>query len=184
MAAPDPLVELLDEGRAEEEARARKRARALDRMAEEGAQLAGTLIDLAERRSTVALSTESGRTHHGVITAVGADHLRMRADTGSEPLVRLSAIVTVRVRPGERQPPATGERSPADDQRLLEALARAVDQRPRATLVVRGGEVLAGRLRAVGEDVVSVDLDGEDGLGCYVSGPAITEVWLDTSGDA
>lgn len=180
MPVPDPLVELLDEGRAHEQAMGRARARAFDRMAEEGAQLAGTLIDLAERRSPVALRTEGGRTHHGVITTVGADHLRLRADSGSEPLVRLSAVVAVRVRPGEGQPAATGDRAPADDQRLLEALGRLVDERQRVTLVVRGGEVLAGRLRSVGQDVVSIDLDGEGGLGCYVPGPAITEVWLDS----
>lgn len=179
MVVPDPLVELLDEGRAHEEAMARARGRTLDRMAEEGARLAGTLVDLAERRSGVALRTESGRTHLGVIVTVGADHLRLRADSGSEPLVRLSAVVAVRLRPGEHRPPATGERAPADDQRLLEVMGRMVDERPRVKLVVRGGEAFAGRLRSVGADVVSIDLDGEGGLGCYVAGSAITEVWLD-----
>ena len=178
MAGPDPLVELLDEGRASEEAAARARARAFGRQAEEGAHLAGTLVDLAERRAVVAVRTESGRTHAGVVLAVGADHVRLRADSGAEPLVALSAIVTVRLRPGEARP-ATGERAPADDQRLLEALARAVEERPRVTLAVRGGEVLAGRLRSVGTDVVSVELDGDPGAGCYVAGAAITEVWLD-----
>ncbi len=180
MADVDPLVELLDEGRAHEEAKARVRARALDRIAEEGAQLAGTLIDLGERRSPVALRTEGGRSHHGRITTVGADHLRLRSDSGSEALVRLSAVVAVRVRPGDAQPPATGDRAPADDQRLLEALDRVVDERQRVALVVRGGEVLAGRLRSVGQDVVSIDLDGEGGPACYVPGPAITEVWLES----
>ena len=178
MAGRDPLVELLDEGRACEEAAARARARAVGRQAEEGAHLAGTLVDLAERRTMVAVRTDTGRTHHGIVLAVGADHLRLRAESGGEPLVRLSSIVSVRLRAGDAGP-ARGERAPVDDQRLLEALGRVVEERPRVTLVVRGGEVLAGRLRSVGTDVVSVELDGDAGAGLYVAGAAITEAWLD-----
>ncbi|MDP9006439.1 MAG: hypothetical protein M3N15_05950 [Actinomycetota bacterium] len=179
MAPPDPFVELLDEGRAEASVAARGRERALGRMAEEGARLAGALVDLAERMSPVAVRTEAGRSHHGVLVEVGTDYCRLRADTGAESLLRLSAIASVRPHRGTRQPAATSDRSPSGDQRLLEVLGRAAGDRPRVVLVVRGGDVLAGRLRSVGIDVVTLHLDGEEGQGCYVPEGAITEAWLE-----
>lgn len=179
MAPSDPWVELLDEGRADELVAARARERALARMVHEGAQLAGTLVDLAESGSTVVVRTESGRSHHGAIIEVGSDYCKLRADSGAQPLVRLSAVVSVRPHAGERQPPATSDRAPARDHRLVEALGWVVEDRPRVMLVVRGGEVLAGQLRSVGSDVVTLRLDGEGGQGCYVAEAAITEVWLE-----
>ena len=179
MPGSDPFVELLDEGRADELVATRARERVLARIAEEGAQLAGTLVDLAERASTVVVRTESGRSHHGVLIEVGSDYCRLRADSGAAPLVHLSAVVSVRPQRGERQPPATSDRSPATDRRLVEVLGRLTEDRPRVVLVVRGGEVLAGRLRSVGRDVVTLRLDGEDGQGVYVAVAAITEAWLE-----
>ncbi len=176
----DPFVELLDEGRADEVVAARARERALARMAEEGAQLAGTLVDLAERASTVVVRTESGRSHHGVLVEVGSDYCRLRADSGAAPLLHLSAIVSVRPQRGGHQPTATSNRSPATDQRLVEVLGRLTEDRPRVMLVVRGGEVLAGWLRSVGSDVVTLGLDGESGQGVYVAAAAITEAWVES----
>lgn len=179
MTSPDPLLDLLDEGRAEERVAARARERALGRMAEEGARLAGTLVDLAERGSPVVVRTEAGRSHHGVLVEVGSDFCRLRAESGADSLLALSALASVRPGAGPRSSAATSERSPTDDVRLVEVLARAAEERPRVMLVVRGGDVLAGRLRAVGVDVVTVHLDGDEGRTCYVAAPAITEVGLD-----
>lgn len=175
----DPLVELLDEGRAGEGVAARGRERALRQVAEEEAGLAGTLVDLAERGSAVAVRTEAGRAHHGVAVAVGSDYCVVRADTGAEVHLHLSAIATVRPHPGERHVAAAGDRRAPFDLRLLEVLGRAAAERNRVTLVTRGGDVVAGRLLAVGADVVSVRLDGGATEPCYVAAAAITEAVVD-----
>lgn len=178
MPERDPLSELLDRGRAEEQVSARAKERALRRMAEEDARLAGTLVDLAERGSVVAVRTEAGRTHHGVLVAVGGDYCVLRTDAGAEPHLRLSAIATVRPRPGERHPPAAGERSSSLDLRMLEVLAGVSPHRPEVTLVVRGGEVVSGQMVAVGVDVVTVRLAGAGREPCYVAAGAITEALI------
>lgn len=175
----DPLVELLDEGRAGERAAARARERALRQVAEEEAGLAGTLVDLAERGSGVAVRTEAGRTHHGALVAVGSDYCVVRAESGAEVHLRLAAIATVRPHPGERHVAAAGDRRPASDLRLLEVLGRMAHDRMRMTLVTRGGDVVVGQLLAVGADVVSVRLDGGAAEPCYVAAGAILEAVLD-----
>lgn len=179
MRSQDRLVELLDEGRAGEGLAARARQRTLRRAAEESAGLAGTLVDLAERGSGVAVRTDSGRTHHGVVLAVGTDYCLVESDSGAEVHLRLSAIATVRPHPGERHPPATGERGPALDMALVEVLGRVAEERRRVTLVTRGGDVVAGPLRAVGRDVVSVNPDGGGREPCYVAASAITEAFVE-----
>lgn len=174
----DPLVELLDEGRAGEGAAARARERALRQVAEEEAGLAGTLVDLAERGSAVAVRTDGGRTHHGALVAVGSDYCVVRAESGAEVHLRLAAVATVRPHPGERHVAAAGDRRPSD-LRLLEVLGRVAHHRMRVTLVTRGGDVVVGRLLAVGADVVSVRLDGGAAEPCYVAAGAIIEAVLD-----
>lgn len=175
----DRLADLVDEGRAEEGSMVRARVRNLWAAAEEGAHLAGTLVDLVERGSAVALRTETGRTHHGVLVAVGVDYCVVQADNGSTVHVRLSAVATVRPHPGERHGAATGELRPDHDQLLTEVLGRVAHERRRVTLITRGGDVVAGCLRAVGADVVSVNLDGGSRQPCYVAAAAITEAVVD-----
>lgn len=176
---PDPLTDLVDEGRASEGVAARARERVLAQVAREEAGLAGTLIDLVERGSAVAVRTETGRTHHGVPLAVGADYCVLRTTGGSEPHLRLSAIATVRPHPGERHVAATGDRSPPFDLRLLEVLGRAVGDQPRVTLVTRGGEVVVGLLLAVGTDVVTVRPEAGGREPIYVAAGALTEALLE-----
>lgn len=175
----DRLVELLDEGRADEGLTVRARERSLWAAAEEGAHLAGTLVDLAERGSAVAVRSQTGRTHHGALVAVGADFCVVRPENGTEVHVRLSAIATIRPHPGERHAAATGDRGPALDRLLIEMLGRLAQEHRRATLITKGGDVVAGHLRAVGADVVSVDLDGGGRQPCYVAAAAITEAVVD-----
>lgn len=177
--APDPLTELVDEGRAAEGVAVRGRERAMRQMAEEEARLAGALIDLVERASTVAVRTETGRTYHGVLLAVGTDYCALRTAGGAEPHLRLSAIATVRPHPGERHVPATGDRPPPVDLLLLEVLARAVAHSTRVTLFTRGGDTVVGRLLAVGADVVTVRPEAGGREPCYVAGPAITEALVE-----
>jgi len=173
----DPLVELLDESRAGEARAARNRERWLRQSAEEGAELAGTLVDLAEHAALVGLATVAGRRHHGVIVAVGGDYCVVRAAGGNEVHLRLDALTTVRLHPGEHHGAATGDRAVAGEQRLVEVLARLAGERRRASLVTVSGETVAGELRSVGTDVVTLRLDG--GGTCYVAAPAVTEAAVD-----
>jgi hypothetical protein len=170
----DELLQLLDEARADERGASRGRERVLRQAAEEGARLAGTLVDLAERGSGVTIRTEAGRAHHGAVRVVATDFCVVGTEAG-DVWVALAGIVTVRPHPGERHAPATGDRTSLD-LLLVEALARVAPERPRVALVTAGGEATAGELRAVGEDVVTLRLDGDPRAVCYVSASAIREV--------
>ena len=178
LIAPGDFIELLDEGRAAEVRAARARERALRRMAEEGARLAGTLVDLAERESPVSVATVAGRHHHGVVVAVGGDYCVLRTDGGVEIHLCLDALTTVRPAPGERHVVASGERRSATDHLLLEVLGRVAGERRPVSLVTRTGEVVAGELRAVGTDVVSLSLHGSAGDTCYVAATALSEAFF------
>lgn len=179
MGESDPLVELLDESRASDMVAARARERQLRRMEQEGAELAGTLVDLAEHASPVAMATVAGRRHHGVVIGVGGDYCVLRADNETEVHLRLDAITTVRPHPGGRHDVASGARRPVTEGLLLEVLGRVAGERRRVSLVTRTGEVVAGELRAVGTDVVSLRLDGTGGDICYVAAGALSEAFLD-----
>lgn len=179
MAETDPLTELLDEGRVTEVRSARLRERVLRRMAEEGAQLAGTLVDLAERESRVTMGTVAGRHHHGVVVRVGGDYCVLRSGSGAAIHLCLNAITTVRPSPGERHVVASGEPRSAMDLLLLEVLGRAAGDRRRVSLVTRTGEVVSGDLLAVGVDVLSLSLAGGAGDVCYIAASALSEARFD-----
>jgi hypothetical protein len=171
----DPLLELLDEARAQEAGRGRGRERELRRQAEEDASLAGTLLDLAERGGPLTVRTTDGRHHTGTLAALGGDFAVIRTETGADVFVALRAVA--RVRPGAAAPAATGDRPVPSTTVLLDVLATAAAERPRVSLVV-AGEAVAGELRAVGFDVVTVLLDGPDRAPTYVAAVAITEAVL------
>lgn len=166
----DELLRLLDEARADERADARGRERVLRQAAGESATLLGTLLDLAEAGTPVTIRTTDGRSQHGAIRLVGADFLALDGDVW----IATVAVASVRPGPGGHHPPAGGDRSPATDLRLVEALARLAPERPRLALVVEGGDIVAGELRSVGADVVTLRLDGEPrGATCYVAGSSL-----------
>lgn len=165
----DELLRLLDDARADERGDARARERHLRHVAEEGAHLDGTLVDLAEHGTSVTVRTTSGRSHHGQVLLVGADFCVV-----GEAWIARRAITTVRLDPAQRHEPAVGNR-PTVDLLLVEALARIAFERPRVAVVTDGGELVAGELRSVGADVVTLRLDGDQGT-CYVSASAIGEV--------
>jgi hypothetical protein len=172
------LAELLDAGRTVGRRRSRSRERTLRQVAEEGASLVGTLLDLAEAATPVTLRTDADRTHHGVLVAVGADFCVVRAG-GADTCVRTSTVTTVRPRPGGGAAVAAGDRLPVRDVRLVEVLGARSPDRPRVVIVVRGGAVVAGELRAAGVDVVSLRLDGGRRELCYLAAGAVTEVTFD-----
>jgi hypothetical protein len=166
----DEMLRLLDDARGEASAASRGRERLLRQAAEEGATLVGTLLDLAEAGAHATVRTTDGRTQQGAIRLVGADFFALDGDVW----IALAAVATVRPNPGEHHPPASGDRHPATDLRLLEALAGIAPERPRLAIVTDGGDVVAGELRSVGADVVTLRLDGGPRAGsCYVAGSAV-----------
>ncbi len=172
----DELLGLLDESRADEVAGERARTRSLRRQAEADATVAGTLLDLVEARIPVTVRTESGRTHHGVLAGLGDDVAVLEVRTGTV-LVRLSGLAVIR--PHDRVPPASGDR-PAGGARLVELLADAAGDRRRVSIVCRGaGEPVSGELLAAGADVLTVRLDGDRRVPCYVRADAVVEVLID-----
>ena len=160
-------LELLDDARTAEDRRARRSERLLRTAAEESATLAGSLLDLAERGAPVRIATASKRRHVGRIQLVGLDFLVV-----GDAWIALAAVATVGVVEGGAT--ATGDR-PGTDLLLIEALARVAPERPQLAVVTRGGEVAAGRLLAVGADVLTLRLDGDGGT-AYVPAAAVLEV--------
>lgn len=162
MDAEDPFARLADEARAGEARRERVEAAWLRQRATEDATVAGTLVDLAEQARPVAVRSASGRTYRGVVTAVGADFAVVRTGSAGDAWVRAEAIVAVRPEQGLRAREASGARPAPVTTRLVEALAVEAEQRPRVVLVpASGGDAIAGTLRSVGTDVVTVEPDGD-----------------------
>jgi hypothetical protein len=167
------------EARVDEAARRRAREWWLRRQAEEGATLAGVLVDLLEAGTGVTLHTCSGRGYRGRVRALGADFVAVGAPVGVV-MVALDAVTSLRTHPGE--PAVVGDR-PVDDgtpRPLLRDVAAglAVD-RERVVLVTRDGEAVAGVLRSVGQDVAVLRGGGEPPVTCYVALDALTELVLE-----
>lgn len=176
MAERDPFAELADRARAEAASRARRRERALAQQATEQATLVGTLVDLAEAGTPVAIRTASGRTHRGHVVAVGRDYCSL-AVPGGTVHVALGALTVVR--PEAVVPaPATGDRPAPLDVTLGEALARLLAERPRVTVAVTGSEPLAGELVAVGAEMATLFVGSGRSGACYVSLARLEEVFV------
>jgi hypothetical protein len=161
--------------RAGEAARSRSVERSLRQQAAEEATFAGTLVDLAEARAAVVVQLGAGRSHRGAVAGVGRDFLVLRGDTGTVTLVALSAVTAVRpagggagVATGHRRPPA---------RTLVQFLDRLAEERPRVRLIA-AGEPVVGELHAVGEDVLSIRVDGAPPATVYVPAGSVSEVSL------
>lgn len=165
------------DARSDGSAEARTRERWLQTAAEADATFSGMLLDLAERGSDVAVSTVGGRRHHGRIEVIGADFFALRLTTGSELLLSMRGTGAVRTAP--LADPSVGERMQPTDLRLADVLVELSADRARVLLVpADGAESVAGELRAVGHDVVTVRTDGEPPATSYVPLSTIAEVAL------
>jgi hypothetical protein len=177
----DDLLARLDrwvsDARTDEAAAARARERWLKQAAEESATFAGILLDVAERAVPVVVVARGERRHRGVIAAVAADFCILRTPTGHDVLLALAGIASVRIDATSSAP--TGDRAVHVDLGLAEALAALAADRPRVLVVTGAGtDGVAGELRAVGIDVVTVRLVGDPASNAYVPIPAIIEVTL------
>ncbi len=171
------LHALIADARAEESADARARERWLRAAADADATLAGVLLDLGERDANVAIATVEGRRVLGTIELVGADFISVRTDAGHELLLGAGSLASVRTAPS--LDPAVGDRVTTTDLRLADVLAELAADRARVRLVVRGsGDVLAGELRSVGRDVLTLRTEGASGGTTYVPLAAVVEASL------
>lgn len=168
------------EARVDEAARARSRERWLRRQAGEDGTVAGVLADLLEAGAAVTVHTAAaGAPYAGVVSAVGADFVALGSvgGRGSEVVVRLAAVASVRTRPGTSD--VLGDRRVDARLRLADVVAALADERQSVRLATRDGDVVAGVVRAVGQDVVSVRTGGTRPSTAYVPTAAIVAVVME-----
>jgi len=166
----------LAELRSGDEARVRRRQFWLERVVAEQATFVGMLTDLTEGVSEVVLETTAGRRHTGLIRAVGHDFCAI-SEHQRWTFVALRSLAVIRST--ERTAVVAGSDRPADvDLTLLEALADQLDERPRVVVWLDSGERVQGELASVGQDLVSLRVDGEPPRLAHVCAAAITEVGL------
>jgi hypothetical protein len=165
------------DARVDEAARLRARERWLRHQAEEEGSLAGVLADVADRGASVALHVRGGRRHRGEVAALGSDFVALRS-AGTDVIVALAAVTSVRTLPGEAS--TIGDRSVATSHRLVDVLAGLAAERAPVLLVLADGdEAVAGALRSLGQDIVSIRVAGGAPVTAYVPVGAIVEVVVD-----
>jgi hypothetical protein len=161
---------------ADEAARSRSRTAWLARQAAEEGTFAGVLLDLAERRARVVVHLHNGRRHRGTLTLVGRDFCGLRSGTGRDVLVADRGLASVRTLPDDAI--TVGDRPARTDLTLAEALAALAEHRTRAMIIGHDpDDAVAGELRSVGADLVTVRLDGGGGT-AYVATAAVLELTL------
>ena len=180
MGGPDLAARLerwVADARSADAAAARGRERWLRLQADESATFVGVLIDLAERQTPVVIYGRAGRRHRGSIAAVASDFCALRTSGGRDVLLAYAGIGSVR--PDSRSAGPIGDRAVEAEIGLAEMLSVLAADRPRVLIVTAADdEGIAGELRSVGRDVVTVRLDGEPRAAAYVAISAIAEVSL------
>jgi hypothetical protein len=110
-----------------------------------------------------------------VIRILGGDFVAMRTAAGVEVLMPMAAISSLRTAPSV--PPSSGDRVVTTELCLGDVLAELATDRARVRLALLDGrDAVAGELRAVGTDVVTLRSDGEGNPMAYVRIGAIAEV--------
>jgi len=169
------LTKWAAEARIDEAAQQRIRERWLRQQAAEEATMAGILVDLAERDRPVLLRTVAGRTHRGLLAAVAVDFCAIRTAQDVDVLITFDGVSSLHTQPGDA--PTTGARALTLDLMLHEALAELALDRPRVLVLCRGDqEGIAGELRSVGRDVLTLRLDGRPAPLAYVPLTSVVEV--------
>ncbi len=180
------------EARAREAADARVRERWLRTQAEEGTRFTGVLAGMVERAAPVTVTTVTGRQVGGRLSTVGEDFVAVQLPGGRTTLVARHAVAWVRTAPdtagGGRL--RTDDRSPLDPEdddaagpaaTLADVLAQSVASRPRVTIWAQAAS-LTGELRAVGVDMVAVELTASPPGLAYVPLRGIYEISFLDSG--
>jgi hypothetical protein len=139
---------------------ARQRERWLDRQNTESATMLGVLVDLVESHATVVLETAGGRRLSGNLRAVGLDFCAL-VEHGRWNLVPLAAVTLAKATSARRS--AAGDRSAPLDSSLAEALLEVLEDRARLGVNVASGTHLGGTIVSVGQDLITLRLDGDQG---------------------
>lgn len=180
LTGDDPLGRALSRWAADaavdEAARRRTRERWLRLQAEEESTLAGTLVDLAERRRPVVLDVGEQRLR-GTVAGVGADFVAMRSDRGQQMLVRTAAIDVLRSEPGGVD--VRGDRTVTVDVGFDALFGPLSADRPDVLVRTMAGVAVRGRLTRASIDVVRLRVDGDPPVPTWIPIAAIALLVLD-----
>lgn len=149
----DPHVQLLDDARQAAAAASRAQRRVLRAVDEQDATLVGSLEELAEAATEVAVHTTVGRRLRGTVRALAAQHLVIVGPHGTA-WVRTAAVTQLRVPAATRLRLGGGERPARPPVALADALRGLVERRARVEVVLDGGARVHGTALAAGRDVL------------------------------
>lgn len=172
----DALARWAAEARVDEAAAARSRERWLRQQAAEETTFASVVADLSERDRPVLVHTTNSRRHRGRLTALGVDFLGIRTDAGADVLVSLAAVTAIRTQPREQR--AHSGRFVELRLHLADAVAAMAAERPRVVIGTNADDTFNGDLTAVGQDVVTLRIDGDTRASVYVPLTAIVDIAL------
>jgi hypothetical protein len=175
----DPDEHRLDrwvaEVRAEDERSAREREAGLLRQQAEGSTFVGLLIGLCESDDEVVVTTTAGR-HSGRVHTVGLDFVII-AVLARRVVVPYRHVLTVRGGP-EGSPPIATEATLPLDSTLGETLTALVEEQNMVAITLTSGEHLGGELQTVGQDFLTLGLEGERRRSVAISFAALAELSL------
>ncbi|MEM7285090.1 MAG: hypothetical protein AAF480_01970 [Actinomycetota bacterium] len=168
------LHRFASEAQVGEAAASRARQHWLEQQAAEETTFAGVLADLAERGRPVLVHTTAGRRHRGVLRVQGSDFVSISTDVGGDVLVALGAVTSVRSQP--RDGAAHSGRAVNLALTFAGAVAALAEDRPRVAVATSSEATVNGELRSVGQDVVTIRVDGDTRANVYVPLDAVTDV--------
>lgn len=171
---PDPYAELLGGASADRAFDERQSRRWQHQVDEESATWEGTLLDLAERGTQVALDTTRGGRVVGHLTGVGTDVVVLSRGNAPDLWLRRASIVSLSLL--ERTLVSSGSRE-AKSVTLQALIFSAAAFRPAISMVLTGQiAVINGVLMSCGVDVCLVRTDSEVRRNIVVHLAAVDEV--------
>lgn len=176
----DAFLSLEDDARHAAEVAARSERHQRLQRASEVATWMGTLEDLAERRLAVVVHLAGSRKVRGSLIAAEPDLVALQSEVGQLVVVRAAAVRVLRPQHGVVAAVATGDRRRVAGRRFVEVLQELTEDRVRVLLGLADlGEPVVGRLRALGDDVVTVALESTPRGLAYLPLAAVQDVTVD-----
>lgn len=138
----------------------RRRVAWLGHQAAEETTWAQIIAQLAEREEVIVLHTSAGRTHRGILEAVGRDFCALRNQAGRRVLATHRGILAVR---SHRREGSLPEDLPSPWGSFADAIDALAVERPRISVFCSGaGAEWQGELESAGPDHLRLRLDGGD----------------------
>jgi len=176
----DPFLDLADQAAHDAAVRSRAERRERHERAVETGTWLGTLRDLAERRAVLVLHVRGGRPLRGHLLGLSSDHLVLATASGARAHLRLAAVRAARPEPGRGAPPASGDREAPSRATVEDVLDMLAEERGSAALLLRDVvDPLRGRVEGIGEDVVTLRLEGADPALVYLPTAAVDGVLIE-----